>query len=173
MTGKKTKEFLNLLRLASIFLLEEFFQVVHTGGHGGQEGIQDGKGGHGFYHYHGTRGNDGVMAAFDLDLDFFTLAGYGFWGAAMEGGLESGSEDDRSAVADSSGDTAGMIGLFLDIALLVYIVGIVVFQAGGGSRLSYRCQVQSLLRLRWKKWPWPGWHPACRRQALPGQRELR
>lgn len=86
MTGKKTKEFLNLLRLASIFLLEEFFQVVHAGGHGGQEGIQDGKGGHGFYHYHGTRGNDGVMAAFDLDLDFFTLAGYGFLGSG-DGGV--------------------------------------------------------------------------------------
>ena len=57
--------------------------MVHFGGHVGQEGVYQGQGGHGFDDYYGAGDDDGVVAAFDVDVD---------GGAGFRDGLLGGSD---------------------------------------------------------------------------------
>ena len=66
----------------SLFISIDFFYVVHRCSHIKQERVGEDKGRHGFYDYYGTGNNDGVVAAFDGDRDWFTLFIYG----VLEGG---------------------------------------------------------------------------------------
>ena len=61
----------------SLFISIDFFYVVHRCSHIKQERVGEDKGRHGFYDYYGTGNNDGVVAAFDGDRDWFTLFIYG------------------------------------------------------------------------------------------------
>ena len=99
----------------SLFISIDFLYVIHRCSHIQKKCVGEDKGRHGFYDYYGTGNNDGVVAAFDGDRDWFTLFIYG----VLEGGdgrcgFDSGSKNQGTAIADSAKNSSGVIAGFPD-----------------------------------------------------------
>ena len=121
----------------SLFISIDFLYVIHRCSHIKQECVGEDKGRHGFYDYYGTGNNDGVVAAFDGDRDWFTLFIYG----VLEGGdgrrrFDSGSKNQGTAIADSAKNSSGVIAGFPNGSVFTRKERIVVGTTGSGCRAS-------------------------------------